>query len=660
MMQFIFLICCGCLMCWELFEMEFFKLMIYLDVIDLLMWIWQYLIVIGIQCVYLNYVFYVLGKGVKFVMFYGCVCEYVGLVNDVVIQYMGWLFLGWIEFDFVQFYKLCLNVWLKLWWDYCVKYFGQLVKYVWYFVVSGVEFYLMQLLFQCMMFVLVFKLGDVLFNVGCSWIIGGYVQNIEKLKFEYGILVQLLVYDVILIENGQKFVESWVFIEFIKESFQVFDWFFISLDYNWCEISRFMCQFIGVEKLIEKCLFGQNINLEGVGIVFLFYGLLYGWYLLLVGWVIVFKNQLCLLQVWVQVIVVGQDVGFWFVIVGKVSKGYRVIDDLLGVDLVLWECVLFLGDVFDVEFDLLYCGCCFMVFLLLIEGYGFLVVELISYGKFCLVLNVIFILEVVGEYVGYFDLLDVDDICVQLVWFIQDEVLLYECEVLICVMFWMIWVEVMVDLLEKVSWFFQDSFVSICVLMLVGLMLIRFVLLSIFICLGLCINGGCVFISIQVGVLMVVVMLVVLVLLLMQVCMSDMVVIVLVIVLLVRLSICGWSFGVMFVVMVWVSGVLDGLLISSMFVLVCVSCVVSVVKFFVFYCLNGFDELMDSVNLGCGYVVSCLCMCVSVLGCMLMCGIRGVWQKFCVIVKVVVFRQLLVIGGLLYFVMCGVFVSSRC
>lgn len=431
--------------------MEASKPTIYLDVTDLLMWVRQHATVTGIQRVHLNYALHALGKGVKFIMFHGRACEHVGLVDDAVIEYMGRLLSGRIEPDPAQLYKLCPNARLKPWRDYREKYLGQPAKYLWHTFAGGVVFHLTHLLFQRRMPAPPFKPGDVLLNVGRSWIIGGYVENIERLKRQYGISPQLLLHDVIPIENGQKPAESLLFTQFIKESFQAFDRFFTSSEYNRREILRFMHQFIGTEKPIEKCLFGQNINSQGAAATPLPHGLSQGQYLLSVGRVTAYKNQLRLLQAWAQVIAAGQDAGLRLVIVGKTSKAYRALDELLEADAALRERVLFLGDVSDAELDALYRGCRFTVFPSLIEGYGLPAAESISYGKFCLASHATSIPEAAGEHAGYFDPLNVDDIRSQLARFIQDEALLHEREALIRAMPRISWAEATADLLEKAS-----------------------------------------------------------------------------------------------------------------------------------------------------------------------------------------------------------------
>ena len=94
-----------------------------------------------------------------------------------------------------------------------------------------------------------------------------------------------------------------------EDALQAFDRFFTSSEYNRREILRFMRQFIGAEKPIEKCLFGQNINSQGAAATPLPHGLSQGQYLLSVGRVTAYKNQLRLLQAWAQVIAAGQHVG---------------------------------------------------------------------------------------------------------------------------------------------------------------------------------------------------------------------------------------------------------------------------------------------------------------------------------------------------------------
>lgn len=62
----------------------------------------------------------------------------------------------------------------------------------------------------------------------------------------------------------------------------------------------------------------------------------------------------------------------------------------------------------DVSLDKFYENCLFIVFLSLCEGWGLLIVEVLFYGKVCFVLVMIFMLEVGGDCVDYFELIDED------------------------------------------------------------------------------------------------------------------------------------------------------------------------------------------------------------------------------------------------------------
>ncbi|QPF73665.1 glycosyltransferase family 4 protein [Roseateles sp. DAIF2] len=422
---------------------------IYLDLTDLILWVKKHSNVTGIQRVHLNYALHSLDKGVKFIMFHGRACKRVSLVAPEVVEYMGALLSGQIEPDAARLYRLCPNARLRPWKDYQDKYRDKPAKYYWHTSASALQFYITQLLFQRRMPAPEFKPGDVLLNVGRSWIIGGYVQNIEQLKRQHGISAQILLHDVIPVGFIQKSSESRIFTQFIKESFRAFDRFFTSSEYNRGEIRKYMLEFTGAEKPIEKSLFGQHINSEGVAKAPLPAGLTPDRYLLTVGRVAESKNQARLLQAWARVIETRQDAGLQLVVVGSVNKKYQALNEILKAKPVLQERVRFVSNASDEELDALYRACHFTVFPSLIEGYGLPAAESVSYGKFCLASHAASIPEAAGEHAGFFDPLDVDDIYAKLVQFIQDQPLLREREALIRATPRMSWAEATADLLAK-------------------------------------------------------------------------------------------------------------------------------------------------------------------------------------------------------------------
>lgn len=422
---------------------------VYLDVTDLILWVKKHNNVTGIQRVHLNYALHAMERGVKFIMFHGRACARVALVDPAVIAYMGELLSGQIPIDNARLYRLCPNARLRPWKDYGDKYSDKPAKYYWHTTASALQFYLTQLLFQRRMPQPDFKPGDVLLNVGRSWIIGGYVQNIEKLKRRWGISPQILLHDVIPVGYIQKSSESRIFTQFIKESFQAFDRFFTSSEYNRGEIRKYMLEFTGAEKPIVKSFFGHHINSEGTAKAPLPQGLAPQRYLLTVGRVAESKNQARLLEAWARVLEAGQDAGLQLVIVGHLNKKYRALNEVLQAKPQLQERVRFIGNASDEDLDALYRGCYFTVFPSLIEGYGLPAAESISYGKFCLASNAASIPEAAGEHAAFFNPRDVDDIHAKLVQFIQDPALLHEREARIRATPLKSWAEATEDLLAK-------------------------------------------------------------------------------------------------------------------------------------------------------------------------------------------------------------------
>ncbi|MDC6169173.1 glycosyltransferase [Paucibacter sp. XJ19-41] len=422
---------------------------IYLDVTDLVLWAKKHSNVTGIQRVHLNYALHSIDKGVQFIMFYGRSCEQVGLVDSSVIEHLGELLSGQVKPDTAKLYRLCPNARLRPWKDYEEKYRDKPAKYFLHTFTSRLLFYITQFLFRREMPAPSFKDGDILLNVGSSWSLGGYVQNIEKLKQKYRISAQILLHDIIPVGHIQKSSESRVFTLFIKKSFEAFDRFFTSSEYNRREIKKYMLEFTGAEKPIEKSVFGQHINSEGVARAALPSALLPHQYLLSVGRVTDSKNQARLLQAWARVIESRQDAGLKLVVVGRVNKKYQALNDVLKSKPLLQDRVLFVSQASDEELDALYRACYFTVFPSLIEGYGLPAAESVGYGKFCLASNAASIPEAAGEHAGYFNPLDVDDIYAKLVQFIQDKALLHERETLIRAMPRMSWADATTDLLTK-------------------------------------------------------------------------------------------------------------------------------------------------------------------------------------------------------------------
>lgn len=422
---------------------------VYLDITDLIQWVKKNDRVTGIQRVHLNYALHAMSRGVRFIMFHGRACADVTIVDPAVINYMGELLSGQIPIDNARLWRLCPNARLETWQDYRDKYSGKPAKYYWHSMSSALKFYLTQLLFRRHSPGPDFRPGDVLLNVGRSWTIGGYVQNIEKLKRRHGISAQLLLHDVIQIGHIQNPGESRIFTRFIRESFQSFDRFFTSSEYNRGEIRRYMQEFCGSEKPILKSFFGQQINSEGSTQAPLPEGLAPQRYLLTVGRVAESKNQARLLEAWARVLEAGQDGGLQLVVVGQLNRKYRAFNELLESKPLLRQRVRVISNASDQELDTLYRHCYFTVFPSLIEGFGLPAAESVSYGKFCLASNATSIPEAAGEHAAFFDPLDVSDIHAKLAQFIQSPALLREREAAIRATPLKSWAEATEDLLSK-------------------------------------------------------------------------------------------------------------------------------------------------------------------------------------------------------------------
>jgi len=422
---------------------------LYLDVTDLIQWVKQNSTVTGIQRVHMNYAQHAVALGAKCIMFYGRACEEVALVDDALIHYMSEILAGRASFDSAKFYGLCPNARLEPWADHREKYPRQRAKYLWHTFASGLRFHASRLLWRRAMPTPDFRPGDVLLNVGRSWIIGGYVANIQRLKDRYGLSAQLLLHDVIPVENERRPGANRRFSQFVIDSFSTFDRFFTSSDYNRQEIKRYMLEFTGAEKPIEKALFGQDISAEQAPQALLPNGVEVSRYLLSVGRIAESKNQIRLLRVWLRIVQEGKDSGIKLVMVGKFRKKYRDFVNVLAGFKSSSDKVLILSDASDAQLHALYTHCRFTVFPSLVEGYGLPAAESISYGKFCLASNAASIPEAAGIHADYFDPEDEEQLYTKLLRYLHDDTALRERETLIRAMPKTSWAQASADLIEK-------------------------------------------------------------------------------------------------------------------------------------------------------------------------------------------------------------------
>jgi glycosyltransferase involved in cell wall biosynthesis len=426
---------------------------VYLDVTDLIHWVSQNSTVTGIQRVQMNYALHAIPLGVKFLMFYGRYCKEVALVDPALIEYMSDVLAGDQKLDRAKFYALCPNARIALLSDARSKYPSQPIKYLVYSAASTLRFQIMSLLWQRTMLAPDFQPGDILLNVGRSWTIGGYVANIRRLKQQHGIHAHLLLHDVIPIVPVAQHKLPGVnlrFTQFVIDSFNSFDRFFTSSNYNVQQIKRYMLEFTGCMHRIEKSLFGQDIYGGPLQEAVLPDSLEARQYLLSVGRVSESKNQIRLLRAWLRILKEGKSRGLKLVFVGKYRSKYRAFAEALSSLPPPSDQVLMLNETSDAQLHALYKGCRFTVFPSLIEGYGLPAAESISHGKFCLASNAASIPEAAGPHADFFDPEDENEIYNKLLSYIDNDALLQEKEAQIAASPPMSWAQATADLLAKV------------------------------------------------------------------------------------------------------------------------------------------------------------------------------------------------------------------
>lgn len=94
------------------------------------------------------------------------------------------------------------------------------------------------------------------------------------------------------------------------------------------------------------------------------------------------------------------------VIIGKKGWFYELIFKLVE-ELYLERSVVFIGFVIIKEKFILLLGVYFFIYLLIYEGFGLLVLEVIIYGIFIIISKLLLLFEVVGNVVFYINFYDV-------------------------------------------------------------------------------------------------------------------------------------------------------------------------------------------------------------------------------------------------------------
>lgn len=425
--------------------------MIYIDVTDLILWVRRRSTVTGIQRVHLNYAVNALDHDAKCVMFYGRESRNTALISDEFIRYVAGVLSSRAVMDKRKFFALCPNARLFPWPDYRQKYPNRPVKY-WLHTVGGhLRFHTQQWLFQRPAASPDFKPGDALLSIGRDWTIEGYVANMQRLKDKYGIHPQIFLHDVIPIESEKLPGSTKRFLTFLIDAFKTFDRFFTSSNYNRVEILKYMNEFIGHEKPVEKLGFGQNINAMGLAETELPAGLEPGRYLLCVGRIAASKNQLRLMKAWHKLVDSGAAGNVKMVFLGQLSKTYGEFNDYLKAAKSLDGKLILLETASDQLLNTLYQNCLFTVFPSTIEGYGLPAAESVAYGKFCLASNATSIPEAAGIHADYFDPLDEDEMQAKLGHYLKDRAALQAREDLIRATPIRTWAEASAELVERAA-----------------------------------------------------------------------------------------------------------------------------------------------------------------------------------------------------------------
>jgi glycosyltransferase involved in cell wall biosynthesis len=425
--------------------------MIYIDVTDLILWVRRKSTVTGIQRVHINYAVNALDHGAKCIMFYGRESRNAALISDEFVRYMAEVLSSRVRMDKAKFFAMCPNARLFPWPDYRQKYAHRPLKRMLHTLGGHLRFHSQRWLFERKAPSPDFKPGDALLSIGRDWTIEGYVANIQRLKDRYGIVPQIFLHDVIPIESEKLPGSTKRFLIFLIDAFKTFDRFFTSSTYNRLEILKYMHEFIGREKPIEKLGFGQNINAMGLAPTALPDGLEAGRYLLCVGRIAASKNQLRLMKAWHKLVDSGAAGEVKMVFLGQLSKTYDEFNEYFKAAKSLHGKLIMLESASDQLLNTLYKNCLFTVFPSTIEGYGLPAAESVAYGKFCLASNATSIPEAAGIYADYFDPYDEDEMQAKLSHYLNNADALQAREALIKDAPIRTWAQASAELLERAA-----------------------------------------------------------------------------------------------------------------------------------------------------------------------------------------------------------------
>lgn len=253
-----------------------------------------------------------------------------------------------------------------------------------------------------------FSEGDVLLNIGSSWVNPGYIEGVQDGKHRWGVKYVAMIYDLIPWKLSAFFPNDTreQFISWCGQTVRTADLLLTISENSKADIQDFMQKEGVVPKDIEVIRLGEKpppAPTTGQAPRQTLKPLKETGYVLSVGTLEIRKDHDLLFRLWSQLLEkYGDDVpmmvwvGRWGWLVESLQQKIRSTNSLDGKLLVL-------ASVSEEELDLLYRNCLFTVFPSQYEGWGLPVAESIAHGKYCVASNSSSIPEVAGDLIDYHD-----------------------------------------------------------------------------------------------------------------------------------------------------------------------------------------------------------------------------------------------------------------